>query len=142
MVASAAILMAVYIRVPADTVRGFVDAAKARPQVLANYGSAGAGTVFHLTGELFKQLTGLALQHVPYRGGGLTVTACSQARSRSPSRPCSRCSRKSAPARCARAITSARRNADARDPHHRGNRFPQLVADNSYALFASPARRQ
>ncbi len=31
--------------------------------------------MFHLTGELFKQLTGLALQHVPYRGGGPTVTA-------------------------------------------------------------------
>src|SRR5258708_36317026 len=75
MVASAAILMAVYPGVAADTVRGFVEAAKARPQALANYGSAGAGTVFHLTGELFKQLTGLALQHVPYRGGAPTVTA-------------------------------------------------------------------
>ena len=75
MVASAAILMAVHPGVPADTVRGFVDAAKAHSQTLANYGSAGAGTVFHLTGELFKQLTGLALQHVPYRGGGPTVTA-------------------------------------------------------------------
>jgi tripartite-type tricarboxylate transporter receptor subunit TctC len=47
MVASAAILMAVHPSVPATTVRGFVEAAKARPQVLANYGSAGAGTVFH-----------------------------------------------------------------------------------------------
>jgi tripartite-type tricarboxylate transporter receptor subunit TctC len=43
--------------------------------VPANYGSAGAGTVFHLTGELFKQLAGLPLQHVPYRGGAPTVTA-------------------------------------------------------------------
>src|ERR1700731_1153203 len=56
MVASAAILMAVYPGVAADTVRGLVDAAKAHPQTLANYGSAGAGTVLHLTGELFKQL--------------------------------------------------------------------------------------
>ena len=39
MVASAAILMAVNPRVPADTIRGFVEAAKAQPQVLANYGS-------------------------------------------------------------------------------------------------------
>jgi tripartite-type tricarboxylate transporter receptor subunit TctC len=75
MVASAAILMAVNPRVPAETMRGFIEAAKASPQAIANYGSAGAGTVFHLTGELFKQLTGLALQHVPYRGGGPTVTA-------------------------------------------------------------------
>src|SRR5436305_9804255 len=75
LVAAAAILMAVNPRVPGDTMRGFIEAAKARPQTLANYGSAGAGTVFHLTGELFKQLAGLALQHVPYRGGGPTVTA-------------------------------------------------------------------
>jgi tripartite-type tricarboxylate transporter receptor subunit TctC len=55
MVASAAILMAVHQGVPADTIGSFVEAAKARPQALANYGSAGAGTVFHLSGELFKQ---------------------------------------------------------------------------------------
>src|SRR6516225_2832973 len=58
MVASTAILMAVNPRIGVDSVRGFVDAAKARPQTLDNFGSAGAGTVFHLTGELFKQLTG------------------------------------------------------------------------------------
>jgi tripartite-type tricarboxylate transporter receptor subunit TctC len=72
MVASAAILMAINPNVPADSVRAFVEAAKAKPQAIANYGSAGAGTVFHLTGELFKQLSGLPLQHVPYRG---TATA-------------------------------------------------------------------
>ena len=44
MVASAAILMAVNPSVPADTVRGLIDAAKARPQAIANYGSAGTGT--------------------------------------------------------------------------------------------------
>src|SRR3984893_16878790 len=75
MVAAASILMAVNPRVGADTMRGFIEAAKARPQEIANYGSAGTGTVFHLTGELLKQLTGLPLQHVPYRGGGPTGTA-------------------------------------------------------------------
>jgi tripartite-type tricarboxylate transporter receptor subunit TctC len=75
MVASTPILMAVNPSVPADTVCGFVEAAKARPQALANFGSAGVGTVFHLTGELFKQLTGLTLQHVPHRGSGPTVAA-------------------------------------------------------------------
>src|SRR5262249_4260914 len=75
MVASAGILMAVNPRVPADTVRGFIEAAKASPQTLANYASAGPGTVFHRTGEFCKELTGLPLQHVPYRGGAPTVTA-------------------------------------------------------------------
>jgi hypothetical protein len=75
MVASTAILMALHPSVPADTVRGLIEAAKTRPQMIANYGSAGTGTVFHLTGELFKQLAGLQLQHVPYRGGAPTVSA-------------------------------------------------------------------
>jgi tripartite-type tricarboxylate transporter receptor subunit TctC len=74
-VASASILTAVNPRVPATSVRGFVQAAKADPKSLANYGSAGVGTVFHLTGQLFNELTGLTLQHVPYRGGAPTVTA-------------------------------------------------------------------
>src|SRR4249920_2474806 len=39
MVASAAILMAVHPNVPADTVRALIEAAKARPQTIANYGS-------------------------------------------------------------------------------------------------------
>jgi hypothetical protein len=43
-------------KVPADTVRGFVEAAKFNAKSLANYGSAGVGTVFHLTGQLFNEL--------------------------------------------------------------------------------------
>jgi tripartite-type tricarboxylate transporter receptor subunit TctC len=138
MVASAAILMAVYPGVPADTVRGFVDAAKAHPQTLANYGSAGAGTVFHLTGELFKQLTGLALQHVPYRGGGPTVTALLAGEiplafeTMLALQPQVR-----AGTLRALAITNARRSAVMPEiPTTAESGFPQLVADNSYALFA------
>ena len=138
MVASTAILMAVHPGVPADTVRGFVDAAKAHPQTLANYGSAGAGTVFHLTGELFKQLTGLALQHVPYRGGGPTVTALLAGEiplafeTMLALQPQVR-----AGMLRALAITSARRSAVMPEiPTTAESGFPQLVADNSYALFA------
>jgi tripartite-type tricarboxylate transporter receptor subunit TctC len=138
MVASAAILMAVYPGVPADTVRDFIDAAKARPQTLANYGSAGAGTVFHLTGELFKQLTGLALQHVPYRGGGPTVTALLAGEiplafeTMLALQPQVR-----AGTLRALAITSARRSVVMPEiPTTAESGFPQLVADNSYALFA------
>jgi tripartite-type tricarboxylate transporter receptor subunit TctC len=138
MVASAAILMAVHQGVAADTIRGFVEAAKARPQALANYGSAGAGTVFHLSGELFKQLTGLALVHVPYRGGGPTVTAliageiplafetmlALQPHVRSGTLR-------------ALAIMSPRRSATMPEiPTTAEAGFPPLVADNSYALFA------
>jgi tripartite-type tricarboxylate transporter receptor subunit TctC len=38
-----------------------------------NYGSAGTGTVPHLSGELFKAAAGIDLVHVPYRGGALSI---------------------------------------------------------------------
>jgi tripartite-type tricarboxylate transporter receptor subunit TctC len=138
MVASAAILMAVHPRVPADTVRGFIEAAKARPQAIANYGSAGAGTVFHLTGELFKQLAGLPLQHVPYRGGAPTVTALLAGEvplafeTMLALQPHVR-----AGTLRALAVTSPRRSAIMPEiPTTADAGFPPLVADNSYALFA------
>jgi tripartite-type tricarboxylate transporter receptor subunit TctC len=138
MVASAAILMAVNPSVPANTVRGFIEAAKARPQTFANYGSAGTGTVFHLTGELFKQLAGLQLQHVPYRGGAPTVTALLAGEiplafeTMLALQPHVR-----AGTLRALAVTSPRRSAIMPEiPTTAEAGFPALVADNSYALFA------
>ena len=138
MVASAAILMAIHPSVPADTVSGFIEAAKARPQTLANFGSAGTGTVFHLTGELFKQLAGLQLQHVPYRGGAPTVTALLAGEiplafeTMLALQPHVR-----AGTLRALAVTSLRRSAIMPDiPTTAEAGFPALVADNSYALFA------
>jgi tripartite-type tricarboxylate transporter receptor subunit TctC len=138
MVASVAILMAVHPSAHTDTVRDFVEAAKAHPQTFANYGSAGAGTVFHLTGELFKQLTGLALQHVPYRGGAPTVTALLAGEvplafeTMLALQPHVR-----AGTLRALAVTSPRRSGIMPEiPTTTEAGFPQLVADNSYALFA------
>jgi tripartite-type tricarboxylate transporter receptor subunit TctC len=138
MVASAAILMAVNPHVPATTVRGFVDAAKADPKRIANYGSAGVGTVFHLTGQMFDELSGLTLQHVPYRGGGPTVTALLAGEvplafeTMLSLQPHIR-----AGTLHALAITSAQRSPTMPDiPTTAEAGFPQLLADNSYALFA------
>jgi tripartite-type tricarboxylate transporter receptor subunit TctC len=141
MVASAAILMAVNPTVPAKTVQDFVEAAKARPQALANFGSAGVGTVFHLTGELFNQLAGLKLQHVPYRGGGPVVTALLAGEiplafeTMLTLQP-----HVKAGTLRGLAVTSAKRSLQLPDvPTTAEAGFPGLVADNSYALFA-PAR--
>jgi tripartite-type tricarboxylate transporter receptor subunit TctC len=138
MVASAAILMAVHPSVPAETLSGFIEAAKARPQMLANFGSAGTGTVFHLTGELFKRLAGLQLQHVPYRGGAPTVTALLAGEiplafeTMLALQPHVR-----AGTLRALAVTSARRSAIMPEiPTTAEAGFPTLVADNWYALFA------
>jgi tripartite-type tricarboxylate transporter receptor subunit TctC len=37
-------------------------------------GSAGNGTPSHVSGELFKMMTGVTMQHVPYRSGGTALT--------------------------------------------------------------------
>jgi tripartite-type tricarboxylate transporter receptor subunit TctC len=124
--------------VPATTVHGFVDAAKADPKGIANFGSAGVGTVFHLTGQMFNELSGLTLQHVPYRGGGPTVTALLAGEvplafeTMLSLQPHVR-----AGTLRALAITSAQRSPTMPEiPTTVEAGFPQLVADNSYALFA------
>lgn len=52
---------------PVQTVEQFVDFAKRNPGKLS-YGSAGPGSLTHLTMELFKQETGTSFPHIPYRG--------------------------------------------------------------------------
>src|SRR5438445_5136211 len=54
MVASAAILMAVHPRVPADTLHGFVEADKAHPETLGNYCESHIGTTYHQHEPLAK----------------------------------------------------------------------------------------
>lgn len=55
------------------TVRDIVAAAKAKPDAF-NYASQGPGTSAHLSGELFKNLAGINLVHVPYRGAAQALT--------------------------------------------------------------------
>ena len=62
-------VMEVHPSVPAKTVPEFMAYAKANPGKL-NMASAGTGSATHLTGELFKMMTGLNILHVPYRGAG------------------------------------------------------------------------
>ncbi|HEY2255313.1 MAG TPA: tripartite tricarboxylate transporter substrate binding protein [Variovorax sp.] len=53
--------------VPARSVDEFIQYAKKNPGKLS-YGSSGAGSLTHLTMELFKQETGITMVHIPYRG--------------------------------------------------------------------------
>ena len=57
---------------PAKTVPEFIAYAKAHPDKI-NFGSAGTGSVAHVTGEWFKMMAGIDMQHVPYRGAPLAL---------------------------------------------------------------------
>lgn len=54
---------------PAKTVAEFIDYCKANPGKV-NMASSGSGTSVHLSGELFKSMTGCQMLHVPYKGAG------------------------------------------------------------------------
>jgi tripartite-type tricarboxylate transporter receptor subunit TctC len=67
--ASGASVMVVNPSVPARTVPEFIAYAKANPGKI-NMASQGVGSTGHVSGELFKMMTGVNLVHVPYRGAG------------------------------------------------------------------------
>jgi len=59
--------------VPANSLAEFVALAKSKPGQI-NYGSAGPGSIHHLTMAIFADRAGISLQHVPYRGGSAMVS--------------------------------------------------------------------
>ena len=70
-------LLVVNPGLPARNVGELIEFARARPGVM-NFGSAGTGSSGHLIGELFALRAGAQMVHVPYRGGGPSVTALMQ----------------------------------------------------------------
>jgi tripartite-type tricarboxylate transporter receptor subunit TctC len=61
------VVMEVHPSVPAKSIAEFVAYAKQNPGKL-NFGSAGTGGTLHLAGEMFKEMTGIQMTHVPYKG--------------------------------------------------------------------------
>ena len=62
-------VMEVTNSLPVKTVKEFIDYCKANPGKI-NMASSGSGTSVHLSGELFKFMTGCDMVHVPYKGAG------------------------------------------------------------------------
>jgi len=60
--------------VPAKSVKEFVAYARSNPGKL-RYGSSGPGSSPHLAAELFNSMAGLRMDHIPYKGIALTITA-------------------------------------------------------------------
>ena len=59
--------------VPVNSIPELIAYAKANPGKL-NMASSGNGSTIHVSGELFKMMTGINMVHVPYRGGALALT--------------------------------------------------------------------
>jgi tripartite-type tricarboxylate transporter receptor subunit TctC len=66
-------VMEVNPAVPAKTVAEFIAYGKANPGKI-NWATSGNGTSVHLSGELFKMMTGVNMTHVPYRGSAPALT--------------------------------------------------------------------
>ena len=66
-------VLAVNASVPARNIKDFIEYVKKNPGKVA-YGSAGPGSLTHLTMELFKQETGAFMLHIPYRGIAPAIT--------------------------------------------------------------------
>ena len=57
---------------PVNSVKELIDAAKKDPNKIT-FASSGAGTSIHLSGELFKQLAGVQMTHIPYKGSSAAM---------------------------------------------------------------------
>jgi tripartite-type tricarboxylate transporter receptor subunit TctC len=66
-------VMTVNKDVPAKNVAEFIEYVKANPGKI-NMASSGNGTSVHLSGEMFMSMTGVKMQHVPYRGAAPAIT--------------------------------------------------------------------
>jgi tripartite-type tricarboxylate transporter receptor subunit TctC len=73
MVATGVVVLVVNASLPVSDAKEFVAYAKKRGDL--SYSSAGNGSTSHLAGELLKKVTGIPLQHVPYKSAGNALTA-------------------------------------------------------------------
>ena len=73
LISSSANVLVVHPSLPAASITALIALAKAKPGQLT-YGSGGSGSSPHLSGELFRSMTGVNLVHVPYKGTPQLIT--------------------------------------------------------------------
>jgi tripartite-type tricarboxylate transporter receptor subunit TctC len=74
LITNSGLLLVAVQSIPANNLKEFIAYAKTRANGL-DYSSAAIGTSSHLTGELFAQITGVKLNHIPYKGTGFSLNA-------------------------------------------------------------------
>jgi len=72
LLAESANILVISPKLGISSVKELIAAAKAKPGALS-FASSGNGTIIHLTGEMFKQMTGVDMLHVPYKGTALSL---------------------------------------------------------------------
>jgi tripartite-type tricarboxylate transporter receptor subunit TctC len=73
LLASGPLVLVVHPSLPVKSVKDLIALAKRRSGEI-NFGTAGAGTLPHLSAELFNSLSGINMVHIPYKGAGAAVT--------------------------------------------------------------------
>jgi tripartite-type tricarboxylate transporter receptor subunit TctC len=71
--ASGPLTLVVHPSLPAKTIKELIAFGRAHPGEI-NFGSSGAGTLPHLSAELFSSMSGIKMMHIPYKGAGAAVT--------------------------------------------------------------------
>jgi tripartite-type tricarboxylate transporter receptor subunit TctC len=138
MVATTPILVAVHSSVPAGNLKELVTLAHANPEAVANYGSAGNGTVFHLATEMFKRKNGIEPAHIPYKGGGPVVMAlvAGEVQMAFETMLALQPHVRSGRAKALAVASRTRSKVMPEVPTALEQGFPELVATNDYMLFA------
>ena len=72
LISSGPMLLAVHPGIPAQTTMELVKLARAKPGAL-NFASTGTGSITHLAAEIFKGMTNISMNHVPYKGTGPAI---------------------------------------------------------------------
>jgi tripartite-type tricarboxylate transporter receptor subunit TctC len=136
-VASAPNLLVVNNDLPVKTVAELITYMKANPDKLS-FGSPGVGTSVHISGELFKSLTGTKMQHVPYKGRQFAIPDLigGQIQVMFDNMPSALPMAKEGKIR-ALAQTTARRSAAAPDVPTVAETVPGFEATTWFAMFAS-----
>ena len=135
-VASTPNLLVVNNDVPVKTVAEFITWLKANPNK-ASFGSPGIGTSVHVSGELFKSMTGTQMQHVPYKGRQFAIPDLvgGQIQLMFDNMPSALPMAKEGKIR-AIAVTSAKRAAAAPDIPTIAETVPGFEATSWFAIFA------
>ena len=71
-VGSVPLILSVHPSLPVKSVKELMALARSKPGALT-FSSGGSGSPEHVSGELFKQLTGIQITHVPYKGSGASL---------------------------------------------------------------------